>query len=138
VDLDREVERFGRKVEAGASFFFSQPVFEPEVLERFLDRVAGFPRVPFLVGILPLVSAKNAEFLHNEVPGMQIPEAVRGRLAVATTREAQREIGIEIARETLRAVRDNPRVQGAYIFPPFGSYRAVARVMEALDRTSTP
>jgi len=134
VDLDLEVERFGRKIEAGAAFFFSQPVFEPEVLQRFLDRVGAFPRVPFLVGILPIVSAKNAEFLHNEVPGMQIPAEVRARLAAAPSRDAQREIGIEVAQETLRAVQGDPRIQGAYIFPPFGSYRAVVRVLEALER----
>ncbi len=133
VDLDLEVERYGLKVEAGCGFFFSQPVFEPEVLQRFLDRVEIFPRVPFLVGILPIVSAKNAEFFHNEVPGMQIPEQVRARLRAAPTREEQREIGISVAQEALRAVKDDPRIQGAYIFPPFGSYRAVRRVLEALD-----
>ncbi len=133
IDLDLEVERYGRKVEVGAEFFFSQPVFEPEVLQRFLDRVDVFPRVPFLVGILPIVSSKNAEFLHNEVPGMQIPDQVRDRLRAAPTREEQREIGISVAQEALRAVKDDPRIQGAYIFPPFGSYRAVRRVLEALE-----
>jgi len=133
VDLDLEVERYGLKVENGCGFFFSQPVFEPEVLQRFLDRVDIFPRVPFLVGILPIVSSKNAEFLHNEVPGMQIPREVRDRLRAAPTREEQREIGIEVAQDALRAVKDDPRIQGAYIFPPFGSYRAVRRVLEALD-----
>ena len=133
VDLDLEVERYGLKVEAGCGFFFSQPVFEPAVLQRFLDRVEVFPRTPFLVGILPIVSSKNAEFLHNEVPGMQIPQEVRDRLRAAPTREEQREIGIQVAQDALRAVKDDPRVQGAYIFPPFGSYRAVSRVLEALD-----
>ena len=133
VDLDLEVERYGLKVENGAGFFFSQPVFEPEVLQRFLDRVEIFPRTPFLVGILPIVSSKNAEFLHNEVPGMQIPQDVRDRLRAAPTREEQREIGIQVAQDALRAVKDDPRVQGAYIFPPFGSYRAVRRVLEALE-----
>ncbi len=134
VDLDLEVERYGLKVEAGAGFFFSQPVFEPEVLQRFLDRVDVFPRVPFLVGILPIVSAKNAEFFHNEVPGMQIPQRIRDRLKAAPDKQAQREIGMAEAQDALRAVKDDPRIQGAYIFPPFGSYRAVSRVLEALDR----
>ncbi len=132
VDLDLEVERYGLKVEAGAGFFFSQPVFEPEVLQRFLDRVEIFPRVPFLVGILPIVSAKNAEFFHNEVPGMQIPQRIRDRLRAASTKQEQREIGIAEAQEALRAVKDDPRIHGAYIFPPFGSYRAVEKVLEAL------
>lgn len=132
VDLDLEVERYGRKVKAGASFFFSQPVYEPELLDRFLSRVADLPRVPFLVGVLPLVSFKNAEFLHNEVPGMQVPQAIRDRLERAGTREAQRQVGIDVARETLLAVRSDPRVSGTYIFPPFGSYKAVLKLIEVL------
>ena len=76
VDMHHEAERFGRKVEAGPSFF-SQPVFDLDMLERFLDLTKAWSDVPFMVGIMPLVSARNADFLHNEVPGMQIPEPVR-------------------------------------------------------------
>ena len=131
-DLEREVRRFGEKIEAGAEFFFSQPVYDAGVLERFLDLTSDFPRVPFLVGILPLASYKNAEFLHNEVPGMQVPQEIRDRLAAAPTRPEQREIGIEVARDTLRHAKDHSRVQGAYIYPPFGSYKAVLRVMDGI------
>jgi len=134
VDLDLEVERYGRKIKAGAAFFFSQPVFEPEMLDVFLRRVSAFPKVPFFVGILPLVSAKNAEFLHNEVPGMQIPQPIRDRLSRAGTRDEQRNVGIDVARETLRAIRGDPRVAGTYVFPPFGSYKAVLRLLEVLER----
>ncbi|MCO4747740.1 MAG: bifunctional homocysteine S-methyltransferase/methylenetetrahydrofolate reductase, partial [Proteobacteria bacterium] len=102
VDLDLEINRFGRKVEAGAEFFFSQPLYDDQMLYDFLDRTEDVPKVPFLVGILPLASYKNAEFLHNEVPGMQIPAEVRERLRKAPTREAQREIGIEVAQRTLK------------------------------------
>ncbi len=132
VDLDREVERFGKKIEAGAEFFFSQPVYDEDVLMRFLDRTDVFPRVPFLVGILPLASFKNAEFLHNEVPGMQIPESVRERMRLAGGRDAQREAGIEVARETLRRVRHHPRVNGVYVYPPFGSYQRVIDVVQGI------
>jgi homocysteine S-methyltransferase len=132
VDLDLEVERFGRKIEAGAEFFFSQPVYDQEMLYRFLDRTEGFPRVPFLVGILPLASYKNAEFLHNEVPGMQVPKSVLDRLRAADTKEAQREVGIEVARETLQAVRHHPRIRGAYVYPPFGSYQRVLDVVDGI------
>ena len=131
-ELDREVERFGQKIEAGAEFFFSQPVYDVAVLEDFLDRTDAFPRVPFLVGILPLASAKNAEFLHNEVPGMQVPQDIRSRLHAAPTRQEQRDIGIAVARETLRHAKEHPRVNGAYIYPPFGSYKAVIRVVEGI------
>ena len=69
VDLDLEIDRFGKKIEAGAEFFFSQPMYDEQMLYDFLDKTEKFPKVPFLVGILPLASFKNAEFLHNEVPG---------------------------------------------------------------------
>ena len=134
VDLDLEVERFGRKIEAGAEFFFSQPMYDEEMLNHFLDRTSAFPQVPFLVGILPLASYKNAEFLHNEIPGMQIPESVRERLRKATSKERQREIGIEVAQQTLKAVHQHPRVNGVYIYPPFGIYRKVLDVIEVLGR----
>jgi methionine synthase / methylenetetrahydrofolate reductase(NADPH) len=133
VDLDLEVSRFGKKVAAGAEYFFSQPSYDEEMLFRFLDMTDKFPKVPFLVGILPLASYKNAEFLHNEVPGMQVPQAIRDRLRKAETREAQRAVGIEVARETLTAVKDHPRIRGAYIYPPFGSYKAVLQVIDGLD-----
>lgn len=138
VDLDVEVERFGRKVMAGAEYFFSQPVFDPELIHRFFERTANFPQVPFLVGIMPLVSLKNAEFLHNEVPGMQIPEGIRRRLAAEPTRDGQREVGIEVAREALREMMNHPRVSGVYVYPPFGSYKAVLRVIDVLGDRRAP
>lgn len=133
VDLDLEVERFGRKIAAGAEYFFSQPVFDPELLLRFFELTDKFPRVPFLVGIMPLVSSKNAEFLHNEVPGMQVPEAIRTRLANAGSRDEQREAGIQVAREALAEVVNHPRVNGVYVYPPFGSYKAVLRIIDVID-----
>lgn len=133
VDLDLEIDRFGKKVAAGAEFFFSQPVYDEDMLNTFLERTDDVPRVPFLVGILPLASYKNAEFLHNEVPGMQIPVRVRDRLRAAGTREEQRAIGIEEARTTLKAVHAHPRVDGVYIYPPFGIYRKVMDVLSVLD-----
>jgi len=129
VDLDLEVERFGRKVEAGAEFFFSQPIYDPEVLFAFLEKTKQFDSVPFMVGILPLASHKNAEFLHNEVPGMAVPLEIRERLRKAATRKEQRKIGVEIARDTLIMAREHPRIKGAYIYPPFGSYKAVMKVV---------
>ncbi len=137
VDLDLEIARFGKKVEAGAEFFFSQPVYDDDVLFSFLERTDKFRKVPFLVGILPLASYKNAEFLHNEVPGMQIPQGVRDRLRAASTKDEQRKIGIGVARDTLAAVYKHPRISGVYIYPPFGSYKAVldvASVLDGLDR----
>ena len=137
VDIDLEVERFGRKIAAGAEYFFSQPVFDPDLLLRFFELTAHFPRVPFLVGIMPLVSSKNAEFLHNEVPGMQVPEAIRARLATAGSRDEQREAGIQVAREALAEVVNHPRVNGVYIYPPFGSYTAVLRILDVIAERRT-
>lgn len=130
VDVGLEADRFLRKVEAGAEFFFSQPVYDHRLLEDFLDKTAAASDVPFMVGILPLASARNAEFLHNEVPGMQIPDAVMRAIKAAPTKQAQREVGIEVARESLAACRAHPRVKGVYVYPPFGSYRAVLRLLE--------
>ena len=132
VDVDYEVERFGRKVEAGAEYFFSQPVFDLEMLETFLDKTSAWSDIPFMVGIMPLVSARNADFLHNEVPGMQIPQPVLNAIHAAPSKQEQREVGIEIAHKTLASLRHHPRIRGAYIYPPFGSYRAVLRVVDGL------
>ncbi len=130
VNFDYEIERLKKKIQAGAEFIFTQPVYEPSLLERFLDATKEFSEVPIIVGILPLASYRNAEFLHNEVPGMQIPPSIMERMAKAPSKEAQREEGIKIAREMLAYLRKNKRVKGAYIFPPFGRYESVLRVLE--------
>ena len=88
--------------------------------------------VPLLVGILPLYSHKNAEFLHNEVPGMQIPSETRERMRRVQGGEAARKEGVKIAREMLFAVRD--RVQGAYLMPPLGRYELALEVLDGLKR----
>jgi homocysteine S-methyltransferase len=128
-DLEREVRRFRYKVEAGANFCMTQPVFEPSLLERFLEQIADC-RIPVLVGILPLASHRNAEFLHNEVPGMQIPDAIRARMAEAGSGEKAREAGIAVAQEALIATRN--MVEGVYIMPPFGRVDSASKVLEAL------
>jgi methionine synthase I (cobalamin-dependent)/5,10-methylenetetrahydrofolate reductase len=135
--LDKEVDKFRRKVEAGAEFVFSQPLYDPALLENFLQRIEPFPRIPFFVGILPLASAKNAEFLHNEVPGMQIPRATRDRIASAPDRASQRKEGIAIAAEALRHAKSFDQVAGAYIFPPFGRYSAVLDVLNQAENLTT-
>ncbi len=132
VDPELEADRFRRKVEAGAEYVFSQPVFDRDVLYRFLDRTRDVPEIPFLVGIMPLASSRNAEFLHHEVPGMQVPERIRARMREAGDRDAQREEGIAIAREALADVITHPRVRGVYVYPPFGGYTAVLRLLDGV------
>lgn len=132
VNLDVEVERYVKKVEAGAEYVFSQPVYDPAMLEEFLKRTAHVKPIPFFVGILPLASLKNAEFFHNEIPGMQIPDTIMKRMASVSSKEGQQQEGIAIAREALAAAKKMPRVQGTYIFPPFGNYKAVMDVLEVI------
>ncbi len=132
VDLDLEVNRFRKKVEAGAEFVFSQPVFDIKLLEKFFDRTKDIARIPFLVGILPLASIRNAEFLHNEVPGMQIPKKILERMEKAATKEAQQEVGLSVAKESLAAAKGLKQVTGAYIFPPFGNYKIVSKILEVI------
>jgi homocysteine S-methyltransferase len=128
VDLALELDRFRRKIDAGAEFVMTQPVFDPRLLERFLAKLGESP-IPLLVGILPLYSYRNAEFLHNEVPGMHVPDAVRERMRRATGKEEAKHEGIAIAREALAGVRGMPGVGGAYVMPPFGHYHLALEVL---------
>ncbi len=130
-DYERELRRLEQKRNAGAELVMTQPVYDPRVLERFLDDVAGFG-IPVLVGILPLASYRNAEFLHNEVPGMSIPDDIRERMRAAGSGPAGRREGVAIAREMLAAVKD--RVAGAYVMPPFGRYELAIEVIEGIVR----
>jgi methionine synthase I (cobalamin-dependent)/5,10-methylenetetrahydrofolate reductase len=126
IDLDRELSRFAWKVDAGAEFAVTQPVFDPPQLERFLKRVEQY-RIPIVAGIWPLVSLRNAEFLANEVPGVTVPEEVlqRMRKAGEKGKEAALQEGVAIAREMFVQVRQ--LVQGIQVSAPFG------RVEVALD-----
>src|SRR5438128_2206122 len=126
-DVAREIDRFQRKVRAGARWVQTQPVYDLGQLDRFLERAGGSP-VPILVGILPLHSARHAEFLHNEVPGITIPEEVRRRLREAG--DGALRVGIEMAQELVRAVR--ARYAGAYLMPSFGRFEVVAEVLDAI------
>lgn len=118
LDKQRELERFRQKVEAGAEFAITQPVFDPEALLRMLDAVQSYG-IPILAGIWPLVSHRNALFMRNEVPGVVVPDAVMERMASVTSREDQLAIGIEIARESVARVRD--RVAGIQVSAPLGN-----------------
>ena len=128
-NYDREIRRLEKKKNAGAELVMTQPVYDPAVLRRFLDDSRTLA-LPILVGICPLASARNAEFLHNEVPGMQIPQATRERMAAAGTGEEGRTEGVRIAREMLEQVKDD--VVGAYLMPQFGRYRSAVEVLQIL------
>jgi homocysteine S-methyltransferase len=130
-DYARELDRLRQKRDAGAELVMTQPVYDAAVLDRMLADIAPLD-LPVLVGLLPLASYRNAEFLHNEVPGMQVPEDVRERMRRAGTGDAGRREGVEIAREMLEAVKD--RVAGAYIMPPFGRYELALQVIDGIVR----
>jgi homocysteine S-methyltransferase len=130
-DYPRELERLRAKVDAGAEFIMTQPVYDEDLLDRLLADVAPLG-VPVLVGLLPLASHKNAEFLHNEVPGMSVPDPIRERMRKAGSGDPGRLEGIQIAREMLTRVKD--RVAGAYIMPPFGRYQLALDVVRGIVR----
>jgi homocysteine S-methyltransferase len=131
-DLDEEIRRFEYKVEAGAEYAVTQPVFDIRLLENFLRRI-DHCRVPVIAGIWPLVSVRNAEFMKNELR-VSVPDSILERMARAQTPEAAREEGIAIAREMLVAVRNT--VQGAQISAPQGRYSSAVDVLEALGTKS--
>jgi methionine synthase I (cobalamin-dependent)/5,10-methylenetetrahydrofolate reductase len=126
-DLEYELERFERKVAAGAQFAFTQPVYELDVLDAFLSRVKHV-EIPILLGVLPLVSYRHAEFLHHEVPGIVVSEDARRRMREAG--EKGIEEGRKMALEFLRLAMD--RVSGAYLMPSFGRYEDCAVIVEEM------
>jgi homocysteine S-methyltransferase len=127
-DLDEEVRRFEYKVEAGAEYAVTQPVFDLRLLENFLKRIEHC-RIPVVAGIWPLVSVRNAEFMKNELR-VSVPDAILERMARAQTPDVARAEGVAIAREMLIAVRQ--MAQGAQISAPLGRYSSAVDVLEAL------
>jgi homocysteine S-methyltransferase len=127
-NIDEEIRRFEYKVEAGAEFAVTQPVFDLSLLENFLRRIEHC-RIPVVAGIWPLVSVRNAEFMKNELR-VSVPDSILERMSRAPNPEAARHEGVAIAREMLAAIRD--MVQGAQISAPNGRYSSAIDVLEAL------
>jgi homocysteine S-methyltransferase len=123
----REMERLLAKAEAGARWCQTQPIYDLEVVERFFQRTRS--PIPVVVGVLPLHSSRHAEFLHNEVPGITVPDAVRARMKEAGDRGLR--AGIETAQALVRQLRG--RYAGAYLMPSFGRFEVVAEVLDALQ-----
>ncbi len=124
-DIEQEVRRFAYKVEAGAEFAITQPVFDMRVLEEFLRRIEGF-RIPVIAGIWPLTSLRNAEFMKNDLR-VSMPDEIMARMSATTSPEAARAEGVKIAREMLAEAR--PMVQGVQVSAPFGKYLVAAEVL---------
>ena len=126
-ETTQEIEKYRRKLEAGAHFIMTQPIYELAPLIRFLERV-GKPSIPVILGCIPLHSSRHAEFLHNEVPGITIPEEVRARMRAAG--ERGHEEGLKLAQELLSAARS--MVQGVYLMPSYGRYDVVGKLTKML------
>ena len=118
VNTDRELERFRWKMDAGAEFAITQPVFDAQPLLRFLERTGGLRHVPVVAGIWPLVSLRMAEFMKNEVPGVFVPDAVIERMSKCDSKESALEEGTAIARELLEALRG--AIDGMQLSTPLG------------------
>ncbi len=127
-DIEHELRRFLYKVEAGAEYAITQPVFDLRLLEEFLDRISSH-RIPVIAGIWPLTSLRNAEFMKNDLR-VSMPEEIMLRMAQADTPDAARKEGILIAQEMLEAVR--PMVQGVQVSAPFGRYIVAAEVIASV------
>ncbi|MCL2709787.1 MAG: bifunctional homocysteine S-methyltransferase/methylenetetrahydrofolate reductase [Planctomycetaceae bacterium] len=128
LDRKRELDRFRMKVDAGAEFAITQPVFDPDALMFFLDEIGELP-IPIIAGIWPLASYRNAEFMKNEVPGVVVPESTMQRMAAVakSLKEEQLAVGVEIAREMIEHVRH--RVNGIQVSAPFGRIDIVLAVL---------
>ncbi|MBL8241437.1 MAG: bifunctional homocysteine S-methyltransferase/methylenetetrahydrofolate reductase [Bryobacterales bacterium] len=130
LNLDEEIRRFEWKVEAGAEYVVTQPVFDIRLLEEFLKRIAHV-RIPVVCGIWPLTSHRNAEFMVNELR-VPVPDAYMERMRLAENAEAARMEGVEIARDMVRRV--GPMVDGVQLSAPFGRYQMAIDVAEAIER----
>jgi homocysteine S-methyltransferase len=126
-DMEQEMEKLVRKVEAGANILFTQPVFEMKTLETFIRQIE-YLKIPVMLGIIPLRSFKHADFLHNEIPGMRIPEQVREQLRSAGKDAGK--VGVELSKEFLKEAKS--MVAGVYIMPPFRKYHVVDEVLSVL------
>lgn len=132
INLEEEIRRFEYKVEAGAQYAITQPVFDTDQLTDFIRRIEHV-KIPIVAGIWPLVSYRNAEFLHNEVPGVRVTPSIMERMrdASAISKEAGRDEGLQIARESLLDVRDI--IHGVQVSAPFGNVKFALEVFEALE-----
>lgn len=141
-DIDNEIRRFAYKVEAGAEYAITQPVFDLQVLETFLRRIESF-RIPVIAGIWPLTSLRNAEFMRNDLR-VSVPDQILLRMQKADTPDLARAEGVKIAQEMLRSARSmgHGGIQGVQVSAPFGRYTAaadvIAEVLPPLRRQEAP
>jgi homocysteine S-methyltransferase len=134
INLDEELRRLDWKVDAGAEYMITQPVFDVRLLEHFMKRTEHI-HLPLICGIWPLVSYRNAEFMNNEVPGASVPADILERLRMAPSKEAAFAEGVTIARETFDHVRD--RVAGVQLSAPLGRIEGILMILGRQDISAT-
>jgi methionine synthase I (cobalamin-dependent)/5,10-methylenetetrahydrofolate reductase len=133
-EVELELHRLRHKLGAGAQYIMTQPIYSLAPLEHFAARFGPLD-VPVILGMIPLHSSKHAEYLHNEVPGISIPDEVRARMREAG--EHGREVGIQLAHEVITAARARGLIQGCYLMPSFGRYDLVGELARELLRQET-
>lgn len=126
-NLDLEIERLEKKVDAGAEIVFTQPIYEIQTLEDCILKIQ-YLNIPVVVGVLPLRNYRHADFLHNEVPGIRIPEKIREKLKNAEKDAIK--VGVQISKEFIKEAKN--MVQGIYMMPPFGKYSVIEELLSVL------
>jgi homocysteine S-methyltransferase len=134
-ETELELRRLRLKLDAGAQYIMTQPIYDLAPLEAFYEAF-GPVEVPMILGMIPLHSSKHAEYLHNEVPGITIPDEVRARLREAG--DHGRDVGIELAHDVITTARDRKLIQGCYLMPSYGRYDLIGELARELLRTSEP
>ncbi len=130
VDMDLELDRLNRKIDAGAHVVYTQPLFEERHMDNALEALQA-SKLPLFVGVLPLKHSRHAEFMHNEVPGIEVPQWLRTKLADAPDEDAGLQIGVAAAQELSRIAKQ--RARGLYLMPPFGSAAIAEQVIDAVQ-----
>lgn len=133
IDLGLEIERLEQKVEAGGEFIMTQPVFDPDILFGFLEKIKHI-KIPLIAGVWPLISLKNAEFMNNEVPGASVPDKMMERMKKAGSMEEQLATGIAMAKDSITQIK--PHVKGIGVSVPLGKNSSTMEVLSALPRFS--
>ncbi|MEM7392232.1 MAG: methylenetetrahydrofolate reductase, partial [Verrucomicrobiota bacterium] len=132
VSIDHEITRYFAKLDAGAEFAITQPIFDVDALFRFLDRVEDYEKtIPVVAGVWPLLSLKNAQFMHNEVPGVEVPDDVMERMSRCESKEDGIRMGTEIAHEICEKIES--RVAGFQVSAPFGKVDIALRVLGRVE-----
>ena len=135
MDIELEINRLYKKVDGGAEYILTQPVYDITLFSAFLDRISDI-QIPILAGIMPLMSYRTVEFLNNEVPGVFVPDSIGKKLLKAKDSEDAKRVGIDIAQQAILDVKNFDKVKGIYFMPPFvkGKYDITIEILNILNK----